>query len=150
VVSYQVVMTSARSGWPLQVSVGIVIYFRWRFTVAGDGSPCCWPWWKTRGLGPRLASLCPHGYGVGDDSCYQFHLKWFFLAVAALPGVWFLAARVVDSGSNMVAIADWRVGLFCSQTEGEHPQTGQSGTGQSFDSLGVFLPELGWSIPPVP
>jgi len=90
VVSYQVVMTSARSGWPLQVSVGIVSLF----SLAVYG---CWrwislllPWWKDAGDWVRGWHLFVRmGTELAMTAATNSTLKWFFLAVAALPGVWF-------------------------------------------------------------
>jgi hypothetical protein len=91
VLSYQMVMMIARSGWPLQVSMGIVSLF----SLAMYG---CWRWLSlllaviedAGGFADGWHAFVRLGLGLAVTAATNSTLKWFFLAMAAMPGLWFL------------------------------------------------------------
>jgi len=86
----QLVFSIARSGWPFHVSMGITslfslaLYGCWRWVslllaVVEDSAGWSRGWHRFVHTGPDLA------LAAATNST----LKWFFLAITALPGVWF-------------------------------------------------------------
>jgi hypothetical protein len=91
VMSFQVVMAIAHSGWPLQVSMGIVslfslaMYASWRWislllAVVEDAA----------GWRDGWHAFVRLGFGLAITAATNSTLKWFFLAATALPGLWLL------------------------------------------------------------
>jgi hypothetical protein len=91
VVSYQLVMSIAHSGWPLEVSMGLVSLF----SLAMYG---CWRWISlllavvedSGGWRDGWHAFVRLGFGLAITAATNSTLKWFFLAVTALPGLWML------------------------------------------------------------
>jgi hypothetical protein len=91
VMSFQVVMAIAHSGWPLQVAMGLVSLF----SLAMYG---CWRWVSlllavVEDSGGWLGgwhAFVRLGSGLAVMAATNSTLKWFFLAVSALPGLWLL------------------------------------------------------------
>jgi hypothetical protein len=89
--SFQVVMSIGHSGWPLQVSMGIVSMF----SLAMYG---CWRWISlllaviedAGGWRDGWQAFVRLGFGLAVTAATNSTLKWFFLAATALPGVWLL------------------------------------------------------------
>ena len=89
VMSFQVVTAIARSGWPLQISMGLVSLF----SLAMYG---CWRWISlllavvedAGGWRDGWHAFVRLGFGLAITAATNSTLKWFFLAAAALPGLW--------------------------------------------------------------
>jgi hypothetical protein len=90
-VSFQFVMSISRSGWPLEVSMGLVSLF----SLAMYG---CWRWISlllavvedAGGWRDGWHAFAHLGLGLAITAATNSTLKWFFLAVSALPGLWLL------------------------------------------------------------
>ena len=88
-VCYQMVVTTARSGWPMHRSVGLVSLF----SLAVYGS---WRWISlllavvedAGNWGAGWRAFVRSGSDLAMTAATNSTLKWFFLAVAALPAVW--------------------------------------------------------------
>jgi hypothetical protein len=89
--SFQVVIAIGGSGWPLQVSMGLVSLF----SLAMYG---CWRWISlllaviedAGGWRDGWHAFVRLGFGLAVTAATNSTLKWFFLAVTALPGLWLL------------------------------------------------------------
>jgi hypothetical protein len=89
--SFQLVIAIAHSGWPLQVSMGLVSLF----SLAMYG---CWRWISlllavvedAGGWLDGWQTFVHLGFGLAIAAATNSTLKWFFLAVSALPGLWML------------------------------------------------------------